>query len=708
MTNGILFAEVFPVKLDRIKNVKVYELKSTNNQNLPTAGGKLSYRLRREFGSHWVWTSGYILTDVQNKTPEDLKELLKNLWIEDSKIYGCIEEIEQVDCRISEEAKADFFAKGLFEDLRPDILDLLKGESVTMESIKVKRTYEVRGWVIDRLPSISISISSNLIYKDDLKTYIDKTEKNGSSLPQNLWVADKTSTMKGRIVGISGELGKSRERLLKITQREEMKKIIEKSPDSEKIVTVLSGFNRYDYVASALNIIITTENLINFGVNPREFYRTSLLGLEKRIDIVKRISNIAKERNLIEDAYNSSSKANCFSTKETIGFNPVLRLRDREVGYSERTLFQHLSKFGLYRKSKESTIRIGVLLPPDPPEGKITTNFKQNLAQKASQLDFTIDVVKEVRLPTMERKGFEDTIRELQLAGIDLILAIFPDEMTDDEYDENNAYYNFKSLTINQGIPSQVVYKSTMEQNYATANIVLGIIGKTGSIPFVLADGQINYADLIVGIDIARRRKEKLVGSINTAATARVYLNNGEFLRYSIHDAQLEGETIPKKALQSLFPSKDFGNKRVIIHRDGYFRGDEKESLKKWGNEINAEFFLVEIIKTGTPRLYMTNGKEMLQPDKGTVFKISDTEAFLVSSLPPSPKVTPQPLRIRTELPFSVEQAAHSILCMTLLHYGSLRPPRLPVTIHYSDRIAYLALQGIKPKNLEGNIPFWL
>lgn len=31
-----------------------------------------------------------------------------------------------------------------------------------------------------------------------------------------------------------------------------------------------------------------------------------------------------------------------------------------------------------------------------------------------------------------------------------------------------------------------------------------------------------------------------------------------------------------------------------------------------------------------------------------------------------------------------------------------------PVTIHYNDKTAYLALRGIKPKTLEGNIPFWL
>jgi argonaute-like protein implicated in RNA metabolism and viral defense len=64
-------------------------------------------------------------------------------------------------------------------------------------------------------------------------------------------------------------------------------------------------------------------------------------------------------------------------------------------------------------------------------------------------------------------------------------------------------------------------------------------------------------------------------------------------------------------------------------------------------------------------------------------------------------------LHIRTEAPFGIEEAIHSVLALTLLHYGSLRPPRLPITIHYSDEIAYLALKGIKPKEMEGTLPFW-
>lgn len=119
---------------------------------------------------------------------------------------------------------------------------------------------------------------------------------------------------------------------------------------------------------------------------------------------------------------------------------------------------------------------------------------------------------------------------------------------------------------------------------------------------------------------------------------------------------------------------------------------------------------MVEIIKSGAPRFYQKNDKLPKQPPKGSVFKLSDTEAFLVSSLPPNQNSTPHPLYIRTETEqnFSIEDAIHSVLSFTFLHFGSVRPPRLPVTIHYSDKIAKFILKGIKPNDPEGKIMFWL
>ena len=167
--------------------------------------------------------------------------------------------------------------------------------------------------------------------------------------------------------------------------------------------------------------------------------------------------------------------------------------------------------------------------------------------------------------------------------------------------------------------------RSTLAKvRYAVGNISLGILGKTGNIPFVLAE-PLPYADLVVGIDIARERKRRLPGSVSATAIARIYFGDGQFLRYVIHDTPLEGETVPDNVLQRLFPISEFRGKRVVIHRDGYFRGGEREALRAWGNRVGATFELVEVIKSGTPRIYgLAKNGAVQQPPKGSALRLSD------------------------------------------------------------------------------------
>jgi argonaute-like protein implicated in RNA metabolism and viral defense len=256
------------------------------------------------------------------------------------------------------------------------------------------------------------------------------------------------------------------------------------------------------------------------------------------------------------------------------------------------------------------------------------------------------------------------------------------------------------------------VLRKTIGKNYAIPNIVLGILGKTGNIPFVLAN-PLPFTDMVVGIDVAREKKQKLAGSVNVAAIARIYFSDGQFIKYVIHDEPIEGETIPVGVLQSMFPASEFNGKRIVVHRDGYFRGNEANDLMKWGKDIGATIFPVEVIKSGTPRLYGADSikpspRGVGRPMMGTALLVNSREAVLASTPPIGKDSTPQPLRIRTGDNLSIKDAIQSVLSLTLLHYGSTSPPKLPVTIHYSDKIAGLALKGVKPKSLEGDRPYWL
>jgi hypothetical protein len=559
-------------------------------------------------------------------------------------------------------------------------------------------------------PAISISVFSRLLAKQDLKAYTHQAATHDHLI--GLTVTDKLSGSKGEIVSITGTTSEHRERLLALTQREDSRAIIRQAADSEPVVQVRMGRNAYDFVASALSIVVSTATYARFGVDAKQATSALRLSPQERFQILVSLGRIFTRRKVVGTAYRSSSVPALFLSAADVNFSPNVRVGGGNRVVGEKTLQASLHRYGFYKRNasfpKETPVRIAVL---NGVSGSQASQFLPRLQEELRSLQFTSVITLVEPVTGTSRDELERAVNLLQTSSPHIQLAFFPGGGEDEGEEENDwgVYHHFKSLTIGMGIPSQVVSQTTMGNQYALANIALGMLSKIGNIPFVLAE-PLPYTDVVVGIDIARRRKERLPGSVNATAIARVYQGNGEFLQYAISEVPLEGETIPSHVLQALFPQSVFAGKRVLIHRDGLFRGEEKQALRTWARRLEAEFHLVELIKTGAPRLYgwNTQAQSAQLPLKGSALKLNDHEAFLVSSLPPFGSATPCPLRIHAEAPFRIEDALHSVLSLTQLHYGSLRAPRLPITIHFSDEIAYLALKGIKPKALEGTLPFWL
>lgn len=704
-SNSQIFTEIFPINTSEIPTLSAYRL-DIRGSDASTIGGKLSYRLKKTFNGHWVWTCYRIVTDTPVNI-EDVYKVVEQLWKEQPDTFKGLRSIEKdPSWTMTPQAASDFVARGLLPDVDREIRTLLAKESRDIGIIRVEREYDVKGWVVDGRPSISISINSSLIHKQELRAYAKQLPDINDIV--GLQVAAKTSSLKGEIVEIAGKLGESRQRLLSLSSDERMREILRNGPDDEPVVEVLAGLKQYEYPLSGLRIIVRVGDFARFKVNGQQALSNMRIAPALRNQLVSLISNTIKGKKLIGTSYNSKEHAGLFPSLTSIGFNPRIKLgKNSECEYSEKSILGNLQRNGPYRRASEfvnAPIRIGIINST----AKSTDAFKSSMQYELKKLGYNSTFVMEEKSqgnsPSELRVQFEECLKKYDEAKPHVLLIILPNEYGDEE---TSTYQIYKSITIGRDIASQAVKESTMDNRYAIANIILGILGKTGNIPYILAN-PLPYADIIVGIDIARERKRRLAGSINATAISRIYFSNGEFLRYIIHDAPLEGETIPDQVLQSLFPLKEFQGKRVIVHRDGIFRGNEKQALKEWAKKIGAQFYLVEIIKTGSPRIYAANNGSVIMPPKGSAFKINDHEALLVSSPPPFNNATPQPLRIRTEAPLTIEQALNSAIMLTLLHYGSLRSPRLPVTIHYSDKIAYLALRGIKPKNLEGTNPFWL
>lgn len=181
---------------------------------------------------------------------------------------------------------------------------------------------------------------------------------------------------------------------------------------------------------------------------------------------------------------------------------------------------------------------------------------------------------------------------------------------------------------------------------------------------------------------------------------ARIYLNDGQFDHIQTA-LRREGE---QQAVQNLFPASRFNGKKIVLHRYGRFQEKEQQVFSDWGHSIGAIFYFVEMMRSATiPRIYDTADKGMRAP-KGSIFRLSETEALLVASQFRSDALdSPQPIHVKTYPPFSLRYALHSVLSFTLLHYNE-QVSGLPVTVYYGNKILRMA----KTVKSGATIPFWL
>ena len=167
--------------------------------------------------------------------------------------------------------------------------------------------------------------------------------------------------------------------------------------------------------------------------------------------------------------------------------------------------------------------------------------------------------------------------------------------------------------------------------------------------------------------------------------------------------APTDDGTIPDALLEKLLPRDLLAKQRIIVHSDGYLRRETLRALGSWEDELDASLAPVEVIRSGVPRMYALKAGKIEPPSWGSVLKLSSTKAFVQAS-----ESSLQPLYLRCEAPLAIEEAIHSVLLFTLLHYGALKLPKLPVTVHNADPIENGIVRGVMPSAIETMIPFWL
>jgi hypothetical protein len=690
MSDVSLFVEIFPVV--EFPALTAYVLLVVPDMEVdPRIGSRLAARLRKAYPGAWLWVDDRILTDSPRTTTE--LQITCDLLRDELPIFAPLAGLEEDPAwQPSPQTLAEIAIRTRLTALDEPMKAALAKSITRLKNAHAEREHRLAAWSARGTPSVSISIASRLIYDQSLRDYAGTTDdlKALDERIAGLWVIDAEGR-RGEIIGAlgfaeNGDLG----------------------------VQVRSGGRELDYFAADLRLIVRLPELERFQVDAKQAVQVLQMTPAERAQIVRLVSDVGKEAGVLSNAYNSRAEADRFFSAD---FEMNLRFGDRGGvsnrvrPYKAETLpldFARCGPFRLREQYQRAPIKVAVIN---------TLSFKLEDFEEAldrylrRHFDFEIKVIRERRVRVVSRPNLESAVRVVEKDDPDIILGFFADTTSgdDEEGDEDATAAYIRSLTLGRALPIHVIPESTLEDPDSMSAIVLGILGKTGNAPFVLAE-PMEHADAVVGLSIVRDFK-KSTGETRLIAIARIYEADGRFRRYIVRDAVQTESALPYVLMRDLFPQREFARQRVVIHYDGDMPDDLRAALRGWGAAIGASFLPVEIDRFGSPRLYALKDGKVVQPPWGSAFKLSDSEALLVSSVPEQ-DITPQPLHIRTlgltTPPLAIEQALRGLLVWTLLTYSGSKLPKLPVTLKDADALAYWLRKGGALHAAEGDMPFWL
>jgi len=728
--------DIFPIEYDLTKHpLAAYRL---NAPNLDEAGGAFAARVRKMSKLPGIWLRGQncLVTSAQFTLvmAKDLLNQLHQTALPTLKTTTAIEPI--INWQATPAIIAQYVAEGILDLAYDALSETLKAEQLVIGKVQVLRQAQFKGLVVDGTsPALQITVRSVMSSSQSLDDYL---RQHGADKAKASGLAIKCRTTSGTFDGLVGKLDdlanggiSHRDRLKGYNPSDYPAAWLDSLPGDHHVVALKPNYGKtiYHYPIRAIKLVVSMANLHHFTqvrTEQRDIAGQLKLPPAKRHEMVQTVwqavQNYFSQQQIsvtLLSAYTQQSHPQHFSNATELGFKPDLRFAKRIISINQDSeMLPALQQSGIFNLTTP-TVKMAIVdaIPTESHNQQRLdqlTRLRDQFGAMQVTLKRATDLLRVTETePGKQRAKLRQMLKEAIAAKPDVILIYLPQSDRDaHRTDDPSSLYNVaKEVTIGAGVASQVVYQKTLETNYADANIIMGILGKTGNIPYVLAN-PLPFADVVVGLDIGRRKMNN-GGSLNMGAMSRVYLNNGHMLGYNFASGKLlEGETIPPQILENVFPPEEFGGKRVIIHRDGRFPNLELESLMRWGEAIQAEFYPVEVTKSGTPRMYRHIQGKIDQTGKQTIFYLDEQTAFIVTSPPPAfknvAKTTAQPLKIRNLSALTLKQALLSVISLTLLHYGSVRPPRLPVSTHASDKIAGFYLRDIRPHQTKGDKPFWL
>lgn len=281
-----------------------------------------------------------------------------------------------------------------------------------------------------------------------------------------------------------------------------------------------------------------------------------------------------------------------------------------------------------------------------------------------------------------------------KIEGIDLVIVLVPNEQ-----DAENPYNSFKSTWAKSNIPSQMISLATAElfargaaegnkSKYYLQNIILGILGKTGGIPWIVDDMPGNI-DCFVGLDVGTKEK-----GIHYPASSVVFDKYGRFLGFYKPTIPQKGEKIDQEILQDIFDNIilsyeehfDKPLKSILIHRDG-FSNEDHHWYKNYFENKGIEYCIVEVRKNCDCKLMFLENGVVQNPMVGHC-AYNKQKAHLVTTDITGKKGSPNPILIEKKHGnISMKDILTQVMNLSQLHIGSTHKTRLPITTEYADKM---------------------
>lgn len=485
--------------------------------------------------------------------------------------------------------------------------------------------------------------------------------------------------------------------------------LVEKIPDDTRAVKVrLQTGKLYPYYPQALKPVLTRERVGQ--IDP--VFSRKIEGYVKRsmpdrvdldIDFIRDIG-VLSDLSDLEFSTETCTVEEMGYTKGRVDLPGLICGRNKVIPCDNK---YKVFNYGFYRKP-DREIRIGYIYPKNTYElMKAVVNqlysFVKEGKYHGDKDEYITAGLLDVHLSPMIKEEYElgdmtdykrAANRLQKVEGIDIVIALISDGVNDD-----GPYNPFKAIWAKANIPSQMISMKTAEliatatvtdtrPKYYFHNIVLGILGKTGGIPWIVKDMPGNV-DCFVGLDVATVER-----GIHYPACSVVFDKYGRLLGFYKPMMPQQGEKITTRILQDIFDQvifsyeDKFGEspKNVVIHRDG-FSNENDEWYSQYFGAKGIEYSIIEVRKNIGSKLFLLEDNKIINPTLGYCI-YNKNKAYLVTTEMKNKKGSPSPILIEKKCgDISMVCILKQILYLSQLHVGATQNMKLPITTGYADKI---------------------